>query len=100
MENARILWVDDEIDALKPHCLFLEARGFAVQTANNAADALQLVLAERWDAETDALPMGGWRRWGVTRCPRVGRGKKNVHFDPHGAAGACRGSTAAKAYSL
>ena len=46
MENARILWVDDEIDALKPHCLFLEARGFAVHTANNAADALELVLAE------------------------------------------------------
>jgi hypothetical protein len=52
-----------------------------------AAEALAPFLEDvraRWDAHADALPIS-WRRWGVTRCPRVGRGKKNVHFDPHGA---------------
>ena len=52
-----------------------------------AAAALQPFLddvAARWDADADALPLS-WRRWGITRCPRVNAGKKNVHFDPHGA---------------
>lgn len=51
-----------------------------------AAAALQPFLddvAARWDAQADALPLS-WRKWGITRCPRVNAGKKNVHFDPHG----------------
>jgi len=51
-----------------------------------AAAALQPFLddvAARWDADADALPLS-WRKWGITRCPRVNAGKKNVHFDPHG----------------
>ena len=30
MEKIRILWVDDEIDVLKPHILFLEQKGYIV----------------------------------------------------------------------
>ena len=41
-------------------------------------------VAARWDADADALPLS-WRKYGITRCPRVNAGKKNVHFDPHGA---------------
>ena len=44
MQNTiRILWVDDEIDLLRPHILFLEEKGYSVFTAYNADDALELV---------------------------------------------------------
>ena len=39
----RILWADDEIDLLKPHVLFLEAKGYAVDTVSNGADAVDRV---------------------------------------------------------
>ncbi len=42
----KILWVDDEIDLLKPHILFLKAKGFDVCTANNGPDALDLLDRE------------------------------------------------------
>ena len=45
MDNSRgkILWVDDEIDHLKPHILFLEDKGFSISTASNGADAVTLI---------------------------------------------------------
>ena len=45
MNNSRgkILWVDDEIDHLKPHILFLEDKGFSISTATNGADAVTMV---------------------------------------------------------
>jgi DNA-binding response OmpR family regulator len=49
MENSRILWVDDEVEALRPHILYLEGRGIQVLTATNAADALALVRTESLD---------------------------------------------------
>ena len=49
MENSRILWVDDEVEALRPHILYLEGRGIQVVTATNAADALVLVRSESLD---------------------------------------------------
>jgi len=36
----KILWVDDEIDLLKPHILFLKSKGYDVDTANSGRDAL------------------------------------------------------------
>lgn len=38
-----ILWVDDEIDLLRPHIIFLEQKGYHVLTASNGHDALELV---------------------------------------------------------
>lgn len=38
-----ILWVDDEADLLEPHRLLLEDRGYRVETATNADDALELL---------------------------------------------------------
>ncbi len=47
---SRILWADDEIDLLRAHVLFLEAKGYAVETAANGADAVARVAAgERFD---------------------------------------------------
>src|ERR1043166_957442 len=40
MSKGNILWVDDEIDLLKPHILLLEGRGYAVRTAMSGEDAL------------------------------------------------------------
>jgi len=49
MENAKILWVDDEIDLLKPHILFLEQKGYDVTTTNNGTDAIDLVRSHPFD---------------------------------------------------
>lgn len=45
----RILWADDEIDLLKPHVLFLETKGFDVETVTNGADAVDRSERERFD---------------------------------------------------
>lgn len=42
-KKTRILWVDDEIDLLKPHLIFLENKGYEVLTATNGSDAIELV---------------------------------------------------------
>jgi CheY-like chemotaxis protein len=38
--QAKILWADDEIDLLKPHILFLEQKGYIVETVNNGGEAV------------------------------------------------------------
>lgn len=45
----RILWVDDEIDLLKPHLLFLQARGYHVDAISNGDDALTLLRENPYD---------------------------------------------------
>ena len=47
--GKRILWVDDEIDLLKPHLLFLQARGYHVDAVTNGDDALALMRANSYD---------------------------------------------------
>ena len=49
MSNGKILWVDDEIELLKPHIFFLEGKGYEVETANNGYDALDAVTATPFD---------------------------------------------------
>ncbi len=49
MNEINILWVDDEIDLLKPHILFLEKKNYKVTTANNGQDALDLFDKENFD---------------------------------------------------
>lgn len=39
----KILWVDDEIDLLKPHILFLKSKGYNVVPACSGIDALDLL---------------------------------------------------------
>jgi DNA-binding response OmpR family regulator len=49
MDKINILWADDEIELLKPHILFLQEKGYAVQTANSGDDALDLVKEHNFD---------------------------------------------------
>ncbi|MEA3479687.1 MAG: PglZ domain-containing protein [Bacteroidota bacterium] len=49
MDNIKILWVDDEIDLLKPHILFLEQKGYEVLTSNNGDDAIEMIRENPYD---------------------------------------------------
>lgn len=49
MSKIKILWVDDEIDYLKPHIIFLEKKNYQVTTANNGQDALDIFDQENFD---------------------------------------------------
>ena len=39
-KNGVLLWVDDEIDLLRAHILFLENKGYQVDTVTNGRDAI------------------------------------------------------------
>lgn len=43
MNKQRLLWVDDEIEMLKSHIIFLEDKGYEIDTATNGEDAIHLV---------------------------------------------------------
>ena len=49
MNETRILWVDDEIDLLRPHILFLEQKGYILETATNGTDAILFVQENQFD---------------------------------------------------
>jgi DNA-binding response OmpR family regulator len=49
MDKIRILWADDEIELLKPHVLFLQEKGYEVDTANSGDDALDLAREKEYD---------------------------------------------------
>ena len=49
MDKIKILWVDDEIDYLKPHILFLEQKNYSVTTCNNGRDAIDIFENENFD---------------------------------------------------
>ncbi|MFN7100179.1 MAG: PglZ domain-containing protein [Flavobacterium sp.] len=49
MNAIKILWVDDEIDLLKPHILFLEKKNYQVTTCNNGLDAIALFEETNFD---------------------------------------------------
>jgi CheY-like chemotaxis protein len=49
MEKVTILWADDEIDLLKPHIIFLENKGYQVDTVNNGRDAYEATLEKHYD---------------------------------------------------
>lgn len=47
--EAKILWVDDEIELLKPHILTLQNRGCVVDTCNNGYDAIEMATEHSYD---------------------------------------------------
>ena len=49
MDKIKILWVDDEIDYLKPHILFLEKKNYSVTTCNNGRDAIDVFENTNFD---------------------------------------------------
>ena len=49
MDKIKILWVDDEIDLLKPHILFLEQKNYEVTTCSNGRDAVDVFAENNFD---------------------------------------------------
>ena len=49
MNNINILWVDDEIDLLKPHILFLEQKNYQVTTCQSGQEAIDEIGAHPFD---------------------------------------------------
>jgi DNA-binding response OmpR family regulator len=49
MRKIRILWTDDEVEALKPHIFFLEEKGYEIDTCSNGNDTIDLVRQNRYD---------------------------------------------------
>ncbi len=49
MNNGLLLWVDDEIELLKAHILFLEKKGYEVETVSNGRDALDKCAETTYD---------------------------------------------------
>ena len=49
MQPIQILWVDDEIDLLKPHILFLKTRGYETHPCTNGHEAISLVEERNFD---------------------------------------------------
>ncbi|MDB4674401.1 response regulator, partial [Flavobacteriaceae bacterium] len=46
----QILWVDDEVDLLKPHILFLSNKGYEVVPCNNGLEAIELLDSTNFQA--------------------------------------------------
>ncbi|WP_111307323.1 bifunctional response regulator/alkaline phosphatase family protein [Confluentibacter sediminis] len=49
MNNINILWVDDEIDLLKPHILFLEKKNYTVTTCKSGTEAIEILEDKNFD---------------------------------------------------
>ena len=49
MTNGLLLWVDDEIELLKAHLMFLEKKGYEVVTVSNGTDAIDMVRERSFD---------------------------------------------------
>ena len=49
MNKITILWVDDEIDLLKPHILFLEGKNYTVVTCQSGREAIDEINNARFD---------------------------------------------------
>ncbi len=49
IKQNRILWVDDEIELLRSHIIFLSEKGFIVDTATNGEDAVSSVKEKDYD---------------------------------------------------
>jgi DNA-binding response OmpR family regulator len=47
--SKRVLWVDDEIEFLRAHILFLEEHGYSVEKATNGDDGLALLRTQSFD---------------------------------------------------
>jgi len=48
MQKKQILWADDEIDLLQPHIMFLQSKGYEVDTVTNGDDAIAKVAENNY----------------------------------------------------
>ena len=49
MTNGLLLWVDDEIEQLRGHIMFLEKKGYEIVTVSNGTDAVELCRQRNFD---------------------------------------------------
>lgn len=49
MAGSKLLWVDDEIELLRSHIIFLSEKGYEVDTATNGEDAVSAVKEQPYD---------------------------------------------------
>jgi DNA-binding response OmpR family regulator len=49
VKGKKILWVDDEIDLLRSHQIFLEEKGYTVKGVSSGSDAVKVLGSERFD---------------------------------------------------
>ena len=49
MINGQLLWVDDEMELLRAHLIFLEKKGYEVTTVSNGTDAIDLCQERSFD---------------------------------------------------
>ena len=47
--KPKILWIDDEINLLKPHILFLEEKGYSVTASTTGKEGVGLIRAQNFD---------------------------------------------------
>ena len=50
MAKRKVLWVDDQIDLLKSHIIFLNSKGYDIDTCTNGNDALSILRKIHYDA--------------------------------------------------
>jgi DNA-binding response OmpR family regulator len=48
-KNGTLLWIDDEIEMLRAHILFLKGKGYEVDTASNGRDAIDRCRERSYD---------------------------------------------------
>ena len=49
MKQISVLWIDDEIDLLRVHLIYLESKGYKVDQAYNGNDAIDMVRNNCYD---------------------------------------------------
>ncbi|MEC9006642.1 MAG: response regulator, partial [Candidatus Neomarinimicrobiota bacterium] len=47
--RGKILWIDDEIDHLKPHILFLEEKGYEITPSSSGKDGIEKISSHSYD---------------------------------------------------
>lgn len=81
MAAYKLLWVDDEIELLKAHILYLEKKGYGVETVTNGYDALDRCAEETFDLillDENMPGLSGLETLGVERCLAFGATVDNV----------------------
>jgi len=69
--SGRILWVDDEVDLLRPHLMLLRSEGYEVDPIMNGQDAMELLGSRSYDLVLLDEQMPGLR--GIEVLDRVRR---------------------------
>lgn len=70
LQAKSVLWVDDEAELLESHRLFLTEKGYRVQMAPNATDALELLRRQAYDMLLLDEQMPGMRGIAMVREAR------------------------------